>query len=70
MKSKTEKGARNGVAVALLARAWIEIFTRRTRWTIFKVALLARAWIEISIFSFINKKKTVALLARAWIEMM
>ena len=47
MKSTIDDGKRLTIFAALLVRAWIEIFTRRTRWTIFKAALLVRAWIEI-----------------------
>ena len=34
--------------VALLARAWIEIPSRKRRYYAYLVALLARAWIEIT----------------------
>ena len=34
--------------VALLARAWIEMYISAYKWAAALVALLARAWIEIS----------------------
>ena len=55
--------------VALLARAWIEIATKRIYMVRVYVALLARAWIEIGVFLSCLFVLIVALLARAWIEM-
>ena len=57
-------------AVALLARAWIEIqklslFIKKAG-----VALLARAWIEILSRIDCFGRTGVALLARAWIEIL
>ncbi len=57
------------IIVALLARAWIEIFDELLGYLNYFVALLARAWIEIIRVEFFQAViQTVALLARAWIE--
>ena len=55
--------------VALLARAWIEIWRGGRTIGCLGVALLARAWIEISASTKVYTGQRVALLARAWIEM-
>ena len=57
------------MAVALLARAWIEMARRENNWLLGFVALLARAWIEIATKRIYMVRVYVALLARAWIEM-
>ena len=55
-------------AVALYARAWVEIMLYAAAWRAAKVALYARAWVEIlrSVVTF--SKYMVALYARAWVE--
>ena len=55
-------------SVALLARAWIEMFCWLVLGVLVVVALLARAWIEIPKVRSNKSMRCVALLARAWIE--
>ena len=55
-------------AVALYARAWIEIRDSPYGWATRLVALYARAWIEIAFAGFTVQGSEVALYARAWIE--
>ena len=55
-------------AVALLVRAWIEIFALKAIGSALAVALLVRAWIEIPTVGSLAETFEVALLVRAWIE--
>ena len=47
MKSEYHKDGEGIHAVALFARAWIEIFGSKIFYAFITVALFARAWIEI-----------------------
>ena len=57
-------------AVALFARAWIEIACMKWQCHGVYVALFARAWIEIQTQISLPVICVVALFARAWIEIL
>ena len=56
-------------AVALYARAWVEIYQTIAAPPDPPVALYARAWVEMAEPDNRNLPYTVALYARAWVEM-
>ena len=55
-------------AVALYARAWVEIAWLYGLCFWNNVALYARAWVEIFVWHNYNTFARVALYARAWVE--
>ena len=54
--------------VALFTRAWIEIYSYKSKLYQTYVALFTRAWIEISTNCAQTRSDRVALFTRAWIE--